>query len=116
MNENIILKKNNPRIEFQLLDNGFKLIHGQTERNTDFYSYHDIQSIELNKIWYPKLVKWLRYTTSPIFGAPLVGKISKGANLVLIIRKTKHTIWLIDSDMVDKAKRLVELINKKTIN
>ena len=116
MSENIILKKNNPKIEFQLLDNGFKLIHGQTEQNTDFYSYHDTQSIELNKGWYPKLVKGLRYISGFIFGAPLVGEISKGANLVLNIRKTKFKIWLVDSDMVDKAQKLVELINKKTIH
>src|SRR6056297_1846113 len=57
MSESIILKKNNPKIEIQLLDNGFKIIHGQTERDTDFYSYHDIQSIKLNKGWYPKLIK-----------------------------------------------------------
>jgi len=50
MSENIILKKN-PKMEFQLLDNGFKLIDGLTERNTGFYAYHDIQSIELNKVW-----------------------------------------------------------------
>lgn len=112
MSENIILK-DNPKIEFQFLDNGFKLIDGQTERNTDFYSYHEIQSVELNKVWYPKLVKWLRYTTWLINGAPLVGEISKKAKLVLNIRKTKLTIWLTDSEMVEKAKRLEELINKK---
>ena len=100
-------------MEFQLLDNGFKLIDGQTERNTSFYSYHDMQSIELNKIWYPRLVKWLRYTTWLINGAPLVGESSKKANLVINIRKTKLTILLTDSDMVDKAKRLVKLLNKK---
>ena len=59
MRDNIILKKN-PKIEFQLLDNGFKLIDGQTERNTGFYSYNDLQSIELNKVWFPRLAKWLR--------------------------------------------------------
>lgn len=113
MSENIVLK-NNPKMEIQLLNKGFKLIDGQTEGTADFYSYHDVQSVELNKVWYPRLVKWLRYTTWLINGAPLVGEISKKANLVIKSSKTKLTIWLTDSDMVEKAKRLVVLLNKKT--
>jgi len=113
MSENIILK-NNPKTEFQLLDDGFKLIDGQTQRNTGFYSYYDMQSIELNMAWYPKLVKWLRYTTWLINGAPMAGEISKKANLVITIGKKKLKIWLTDSDMTDKAKGLVDLLNTKT--
>ena len=59
MSENIILR-NNPRTEFQFFDDGFKIIEKQAERNNGFYSFSDVQSIELNKLWYPRLVKWLR--------------------------------------------------------
>ena len=112
MSENIILK-NHPITEFQLLDNEFLLVDGQTERNTDSYAYQDVQSIELNMAWYPRLAKWLRYSTWLINGAPLVEESCKKANLVINIRKTKLKIWLTDSDMVDKAKRLVKLLNTK---
>ena len=112
MSEHIILK-NDPKTEFQLLDNGFELIDGQTKRNTGFYAYQDMQSIELNKVWYPRLVTFLRYTTWLINGAPMVGDSSKKANLVINSRKTKLTIWLTDSDMANKAKKLVALLNKK---
>ena len=62
MSENIILKKN-PKIEFQLLDNGFQLNDEQTKRNSGYYLYNDLESIELNKIWFPSLAKWLRFFT-----------------------------------------------------
>ena len=113
MSENIILKKN-PKIEFQLLDNGFKLIDGQTERNTGFYSYHDIQSIELNKVWFIRLAKWLRIITWILNGVPYFPESYKKVNLVINLRKTKLKIWLTDSYMADKAKRLEELLDEKT--
>lgn len=113
MSENIILKKN-PKTEFQLLDNGFKLIDGQTEENTGFYYYHDIQSIELNKIWFPILTKWLRITTWVLNAYPMVAESYKKATLVINFRKTKLKIWLIDVHMANKAKKLVELLNEKT--
>ena len=113
MSENIILKKN-PKTEFQLLDNGFKLIDGQTEENTGFYYYHDIQSIELNKIWFPILAKWLRITTWVLNAYPMVAESYKKATLVINFRKTKLKIWLIDAHMANKAKKLVELLNEKT--
>ena len=115
MSENIILKKN-PRIEFQLLDNGFKLIDGQTERNSGLYSYNDLQSIELNKIWFPRLAKWLRIITWILNGVPYFpdAESYKKANLIIHFRKTKLGIWLTDSNMADKAKRLKELLDEKT--
>ena len=58
-----ILLKKTPKIEFRLLDQGFQLIDEQTERNSGFYSYQDLQFIELNKPWFPKLAKWLRKTS-----------------------------------------------------
>ena len=115
MSENIILKKK-PKIEFQLLDNGFELIDGQTERNTGFYSYNDLQSIDLNSVWFPRLAKWLRVITWILNGVPYFpdAESYKKANLIIHFKKTKLGIWLTDSYMADKAKRLKELLDEKT--
>ena len=115
MSESIILKKK-PKIEFQLLDNGFILIDGQTERNSGLYSYNDLQSIELNKIWFPRLAKWLRNITWIFNGVPFFpdAESCKKANLIIHFGKTKLGIWLTDSNMTDKAKRLKELLDEKT--
>ena len=59
MPENIILKRN-PKIEFQMFELGFQLIDEQTVRNSGFYAYNDLQSVELNRTWFPRLTKWLR--------------------------------------------------------
>lgn len=116
MSDNIILK-NNPKIEFQLLDNGFQLIDEQTERNSGFYFYNDFQSIELNKIWFPKLAKWLRFFTWILnMGVPYFpdAESYKKANLIIHFGKTKLGIWLTDSYMAGKAKKLKELLDEKT--
>ena len=116
MNENIILKKN-PKIEFQLLDNGFELIDSQTERNSGFYSYNDLQSIELNKVWFPRLAKWLRSVTWILnMGVPYFpdAESYKKANIIIHFSKSKLGIWLTYSYMTDKAKRLKELLDEKT--
>ena len=115
MSKNIILKKN-PKIEFQLLDNGFQLIDEQTERNSGFYSYNDLQSIELNNVWFPKLAKWLRIITWIINLVPFFpdAETYKKANLIFHFRKTKLGIWLTDSYMADEAKRLEKLLGEKT--
>lgn len=115
MSENIILKKN-PKIEFQFLNNGFELIDGQTERNTGFYSYNDVQSIDLDNVWFARLAKWLRAITWILNGVPLFPETEslKKATLIIHSRKTKFGIWLTDSYMADKAKRLKELLDEKT--
>ncbi len=115
MSESIILKKN-PKIEFQLLDNGFQLIDKQTERNTGFYSYKDLQSIELNKTWFPRLAKWLRIFTWIFNGVPFFpdAETWKKSNVIIHFRKTKLGIWLTDSYMTNEAKILKELLDKKT--
>ena len=113
MTKNIILN-NDPKTEFQLLDNGFKLIDGQRKRNTGFYPYDEMQSIELHKLWYNGLVKWLRYGTWLINGAPLVDEIPEKGSLDITIGKTKLTVFLTNADMLQKAKGLVTLLNKKT--
>ena len=116
MSETIILKKN-PKIEFQLLHNGFKLIDKKTEQNSGFYYYYDLQSIELNKVWYPRLASWLRIFTWILNGVPYFpdAESYKKANIVIHLVKTKIFIWLTDSNMADKAKRLKELLDKKTM-
>ncbi len=115
MSEIIILKKN-PKIEFQLIDNGFQLIDEQTERNSGVYSYNDLQSIELNKIWFPRLAKWLRIFTWILNGVPFFpdAESYKKAKVIINFRKMKLGMWLTDSDMVDKAKRIKEILDKKT--
>lgn len=114
MSENIILKRD-PKIEFQLLDNGFKLIDRQTERNTGFYSYNDLQSIDLNKVWFPRLAKWLRIITWIFNGVPYFpdAESCKKANLIIHSKKTKLGIWLTDSYMAEKAKMIKKLLDEK---
>mgnify|MGYP007025763508 CR=1 FL=1 len=115
MSENIILKKN-PKIEFQLLENGFELIDGQTEQNTGFYSYNDLQSIDLNSVWFPRLAKWLRAITWILNGVPYFpdAKSYKKANIIFHFRETRLCIWLTDTYMADKAKMIKELLEEKT--
>ncbi len=115
MSEIIILKKN-PKIEFQLLDNGFELIDGQTEQNSGFYSYCDVQSIDLNSVWFPRLAKWLRAITWIFNGVPYFpdAKSYKKANIIINFRTTKLGIWLTDTYMADKAKKIKKLLNEKT--
>ena len=112
MSENIILKKN-PKIEFQLHDNGFQLIDGQTEQNSGFYSYDEFQSVELNKIWFPALAKWMRFFTWILnSGVPYFPDADsyKKANLIIHFKKSKLGIWLTDTYMADKAKMIKELL------
>ena len=115
MSEKIILKKS-PKIEFQLHDTGFQLIDGQTEQNTGFYTYNDLQSIDLNSVWFPKLAKWLRVVTWLFNGVPFFpdAESCKKANLIIHFRNTKCGIWLTDSYMADKAKRVKEVLDAKT--
>lgn len=114
MQQNILLKKN-PKIEFQFLDNGFQLIDEQTEQNSGFYSYADVQSIELHKTWFPRVAKFLRIITWLFNGVPFFpdGASYKKANVIIHFRQTKLGMWLTDSYMTDKAKRLKTLLDQK---
>ncbi len=115
MSESIILKKK-PEIKFQFLDNGFELIDGHTEQNSGSYNYSDIQSIDLNCVWFPRLAKWLRVFTWIFNGVPYFpdAKSYKKANLIIHFRKTKLGIWLTDTYMADNAKRIKKLLDEKT--
>ncbi len=115
MNENITIKKN-PKIEFHLLDNGFELIDGQSEQNSGFYPYHDLQGIDLKQVWFPRLAKWLRITTWILNGVPYFPDAAscKKAKLVIHSKKTKLGIWLTDLNMAYKAKMIKALLLQKT--
>jgi len=114
MSENIILKKD-PKIEFQILDNGFNLIDTQTESNTGFYTYNDIQSIDLNSTWFPRVAKWLRIITWIFNGVPFFpdAESYKKANLIIHFRKSNLGIWLSDSYMADKARNVKSLLDDR---
>jgi len=115
ISENILLKKS-PKIEFQFLDTGFQLIDEETERNSGFYTYDDLQSIELNKPWFPKLAKWLRAITWIFNGVPLFPDAAsyKNASVIIRLRKAKIGMWLTDGYMADKAKVLKVLLEAKS--
>ena len=51
------------QLEFQLLEDGFQLIDEQTQQNSGFYAYEELQSVELDKAWFPRLAQWMRATT-----------------------------------------------------
>jgi len=112
MDQNIILN-NNPRMEFKLSENGFELIDGQTTKNSGVYSYSNLKSIQLNKVWYPYVVKWLRYISWLMNGAPLAGETTKKANLKIILDDRILHIWLTDLKMTNKAKTLKTMLTKK---
>ena len=115
MSENIILKTN-PKIEFQLLDNGFQLYDGQTERNTGFYAYNEVKSIDLNNAWFPRLAKYLRIFTWMLNAVPFFpdAESYKKASLIFHFKNTNLGIWLTDSNMAENAKKLKELLDHNT--
>ena len=115
MSTHIILKKS-PKIEFQFLDTGFEVIDGQTKENSGFYAYTDLQSIDLNKVWFPRLAKWLRNLTWILNGVPYFpdAESCKKANIIIHARKAKLGIWLTDAHMADKAKRIKELLDERS--
>lgn len=116
MHENILLKKN-PKIEFQLLDNGFQLIDEQTEGHSGYYAYNDLQSIELNSPWFPSFAKWLRVITCFLNVVPFFPDAAsyKKANVILHFGKTQLGMWLTDSTMANQARKIKELLDLRTI-
>lgn len=115
MSKNIILKKD-PKIEFQFLENGFELIDRQTNRNSGFYSYDDLLSIDLDNAWFPRLAKWLRAITWILNGVPFFPDSDsyKKAKLTIHSEKSNLSIWLTDTSMAEKAKKIKELLDTKS--
>lgn len=114
MTEYIVLKKY-PKIEVKLLDNGFNLLDSQTEENSGFYAYNDLRSVELNNVWFPRLSKFLRTITYLANGVPFFpdAETCKKANLILRFKNTELGIWITDTYMARKAKKLEKLLDKK---
>ena len=115
MSETILLKEN-PKIEFQFTKNGFQIIDEKTIQNTGIYNYSDLESVELNKIWFPKLAKWLRIITWIFNGVPYFPDADayKKANIVITLKKKKLGIWLTNSFMASQAKRIKILLDNET--
>jgi len=111
----IILKKS-PKIEFQLLENGFQLNDEQTEKQSGFYAYSDLRSIELNKIWFPRFAKWMRAFTWILNGVPFFpdAESYKKANVIIQLESVKLGIWITDTYMTAKAKMLKEILDQKS--
>jgi len=115
MNNHFILK-NNPRIEFQLLDKGFNIIDSSSKNNSGFYAYADIQSIELNNAWFPRVSKWLRvFTWITNMGVPYFpdAESYKKSSLILHFNQSRIGIWLTDSTMTDNAKILKDTLQNR---
>lgn len=116
MPQNITLKKN-PKIEFQLLDNGFNLVDELTETNNGFYSYQELQSIDLDSAWYPRLAKWLRAITWIFNGVPFFpdSESFKKAKLLINFKNSKLGIWLTDTHMTGNAKKIKHQLEERLI-
>jgi len=115
MSKNIILKKD-PKIEFKFLENGFELIDGQINHNSGFYFYNDLHSIDLDNSWFPRLSNWLRAITRIINGVPFFPDSDsyKKAKLTIHSEKSSLGIWLTDTSMAEKAKKIKELLDTKS--
>lgn len=111
MSETILLKKN-PTIEFRFLDKGFELTDEQTAPNSGFYAYRDLQSVDLEKPWYPLLAKCLRIFTWIFNGVPYFPDADsyKKAKIMIHFKNAKLGIWLTDPYMAGKAKRIRKLL------
>lgn len=114
MSEHILLKEN-PQIEFRLLDEGFHLTDKQTERNSGFYAYSDLQSIELQNPWFPRFASILRGITWIFNGVPYFPDAAtyKKASVTFNFNKRKVGIWLTDSFMASQARKLEKIIDDK---
>ena len=115
MSKNIILKKA-PKIEFKFLENGFELIDGQINHNSGFYFYNDLDSIDLDNSWFPRLSNWLRAITWILNGVPFFPDSDsyKKAKLTIHSEKSNLSIWLTDTFMAEKAKNIKEILDTKS--
>ena len=114
MNQSIVLKQN-PRIEFQLMDHGFQVIDQQTSDNSGFYPYQELESVELNNAWFPRVAKILRVVTWILNGVPYMAdeQSCKKANVIIRFKKGMLGMWLTDSKMTDQAKNLKEKLEDR---
>jgi hypothetical protein len=115
MNKTIILKKS-PKIVFLFQGNGFHLIDEESTENSGFYNYNDLQSIKLNKVWFPRLAKWLRRITWIMNGVPFFPTAAeyKKASIVIQFKQSKVGLWLTDTYMADNAKLLKKILENRS--
>ena len=114
MSKRIVLKKS-PKIEFQFQEKGFLLIDEQTEKQSGFYAYDDLKSIEITKGWYPRFAQWMRAFTWILNGVPFFpdAESCKKANIKMRLGKTSLGMWLTDTYMADKAQILKKALDEK---
>lgn len=100
-----------------MLDKGFQLIDQQTEAHSGYYAYEDLQSIELNKPWFPRFAKWLRIITWICNGVPYFPDANtyKKANIIFSDGKRQFGLWLTDAYMADKARELKSLLDQRAV-
>ena len=114
LSNSIILKKS-PKIEFQLYESGFQIIDDQNVQNCGFYQYNQLQSIELNRAWFPRISRWMRIVTALLSGVPFFPDPDsyKFSSLKLNLDRNYIGMWITDIKMADKARLLKQLLDKK---
>lgn len=110
-----VLLKSDPKIEFQMLEHGFQLIDDHSQENSGFYAYSELRSIELNKTWFPLLAKYLRAFTWILNGVPLFPNAEsyKKSKIIFHFGKSKIGVWLTDTTMVGKAKKIKQMLDAR---
>ena len=118
MTQQTILLKKTPKIEFQLLDDGFQLINVETKKQSGFYTYSDVQSVKLNKIWFARWAKYLRVITWILNGVPYFPDAAsyKKSNIIIHVQDMKIGIWLTNAYMTKQAKSLKGALDNKIID
>ncbi len=115
MSESILLKTD-PKIEFHFQADGFQLNDDQTENHSGFYAYGDLESVELNRVWFPKLSVWMRVITTFLNGVPYFPDADayKYSSMIIRSESSKIGIWLTDMKMAKQARMLKEVLDQKT--
>jgi hypothetical protein len=110
--------KKDPLIEFRLENDGFYLNDVQHSENNGFYCYDDLNSVELNRVWFPKLSIWMRIITTILNGVPFFPDADsyKTASLILRSNDSDIGIWLTDISMANSAKKLKMLLDQKQLS
>jgi len=61
----------------------------------DFYAYDDMQHVELNKPWFPRLAKWLRVITWIFNGVPYFPNAETYKKSNIIIHSVQISLWVV---------------------
>lgn len=111
---NPLLLKKKPNIEFHFLEHGFQLNDTETALNSGFYSYQEIQSVVLHRVWFPRLSVWMRVFTTFLNGVPFFPDADsyKFSSIVIQTDSLKIGIWLTNTTMAKQAKKLKEMLDK----